>query len=151
MAEAEPAPSNGYPKTKVKDFVKRVETLEADIEDAHMKYMSKVGKIKADISDVLDEAKAAGLPRKELKKVLQTRKKEKQIEKLRDDLESDEQDRFDLLRLALGDLEDTELGKAALDRQAALRKEQEENLAKLGKGKGDEEGDAESKRGGTKH
>lgn len=55
--------------------------------------------------------------------MIKTRQLENRLEHLRDDLEPDEVETYDAIRLALGDLSDLPLGKAALakapDRPAA--------------------------------
>src|ERR1039458_1665499 len=97
---------NGYDSAKVKKHVGNFEALDADILKEHMAYMSRVGEIKKDQQEVLEAAKADGIPTKALRRVLKTHKLEAQIEKNRDYLESDEQDDYDLLRHALGELPD---------------------------------------------
>lgn len=122
---------NGYPATVVKGFVKEIEALDAEREELHMAYMKKCGKLNEQKSDIYDAAKDKGIPRKALRAVVKVRATEAKAEKMRDDLEQDEQDQFDLLRLALGDLEDTELGKAAMARMAARAKEDEKAVDDL--------------------
>jgi uncharacterized protein (UPF0335 family) len=129
------APGNGYPATVVKGFVKEIETLEAEATDIRFKAMQKIEKIKEQQGDIYDAAKEKGIPRKALRTVIKVRQAEAKVEKLRNDLEEDEQDSFDLLRLALGDLEDTELGKAAMARMAERKKEEESAIDDIGRGK----------------
>lgn len=132
MAEDQVPPSNGYPKAKVKDYVARIENVQDQITDAHMKYMTKVGKLKEDQNDILDEAKSNGIPKKALRKVIKTRELEAKVEAIREDLEGDEQDQYDLLRFALGDLDDDNIKDAALAR-AKKKREAEADVDQLGK------------------
>ena len=126
-------PSNGYPKGKVKDYVSRWENVQEDIQTAHMAYMTKVGRLKEDQSDILEEAKSNGIPRRALKKVLKTRELQRKVEAIREDLEGDEVDQYDLLRHALGDLDDDTVKEAALAR-AKKRAEEQAPVDELGKG-----------------
>lgn len=115
MAEILKVVGNGFDPEVVGNAVKRVESLEADILAARMKYMSEARAIKGDINIVMGEAKDAGIPKKELKAVLRSRALERRAAAARDDLEdSDSIDTYDQIRLALGDLDDTPLGQAAL-------------------------------------
>jgi uncharacterized protein (UPF0335 family) len=126
-------PSNGYPKGKVKDYVSRWENVQEDIQTAHMAYMTKVGRLKEDQADILEEAKSNGIPRRALKKVLKTRELQRKVEAIREDLEGDEVDQYDLLRHALGDLDDDTVKEAALAR-AKKRAEEQAPVDELGKG-----------------
>jgi uncharacterized protein (UPF0335 family) len=127
------ARQNGYDPKKVKDYVTRHEALDADILKEHMAYMSRVGEIKEDQNEILETAKADGIPRKAIKAVLKVRKKERELENIRDDLEGDEQDDFDLLRHALGDLPD-EIAKAAQARRQSGQEETSAALDTIGRG-----------------
>jgi uncharacterized protein (UPF0335 family) len=125
------ARTNGYPATIVKGFVKEIETLEDEATKIRLNAMGKIDKIREQQGDVYDAAKEKGIPKRALRRVIKVRALEAKAEKAREDLEQDEQDSFDLLRLALGDLEDTELGKAAMARMAARSKEEEANVDEL--------------------
>jgi uncharacterized protein (UPF0335 family) len=102
----------------VKSYVARIEECKGEIERKHMAYMGEIKEIRSDIADIFTEAKDNGLPRKALKLVIKTREKQAELEAIREDLEGDELDQYDLLRHALGDLADTDIGQAALERQA---------------------------------
>lgn len=116
-ATAKPAAhGNGFNPKKVKGYVGRVENLEDQIASLRGKFMAECKGFREDIKSVLDEAKDDGIAKKALKRVLQTRNHERKIEDLREELEPDEQDTYDMLRHALGDLADTALGAAAAER-----------------------------------
>jgi uncharacterized protein (UPF0335 family) len=137
MAAADGVPSNGYPKGKVQDLVKRIENVEDEIASAKGIFMRKCAKLREDQKDIYEEAKGAGIPRKALRKVVKVRKLESDAEAVRDELETEEQDQFDLLRHALGDLDDDKVKEAALARM---------------KKRAAEEGDVEAlAEGDTKH
>lgn len=105
---------NGYDPEKVKGYVSRIQNLHADLASRQSEYMTDCKVIRGDIKEVLDEAKDAGIPKKELRRVIRRLELEGKIEDLRDELEGDEQDNYDLLLDALGKFSDTPLGGAAL-------------------------------------
>lgn len=111
---ARPAASNGFDPEKTKSFVERIENLHGDLDKERSAYMLACKGIRGDIKSVLDEAKDAGIPKKELKAVVKTRALAKKLEAIRDDLEGEQQDTYDMIRHAIGDLADTPLGQAAL-------------------------------------
>ena len=108
--------SSSFDPTKAKDFVDRIENLNADILSEQGTYMAKVKSIKEDIGVIFDEAKTAGIPKKALRAVIKTRELQGKLEATRDDLEPEDQDSYDAVRHAIGDLAETPLGKAALAR-----------------------------------
>lgn len=116
MSEAKPGNSNGYDPEKTKGYIERVENIKTQITSEHMAYMSKVGDLKQDISDILDEAKSNGVPKKALRAVLKTRELQQKLEDIREGLEGEDQDSFDMIRHAIGDLAETPLGQHALKR-----------------------------------
>lgn len=105
---------NRIPAAKATEFVGRIERLYDDLASAKGEYMRRAKTIREDIALVIDDAKTAGIPKKELKAVIKTRDLERKAQAIRDDLEADSQETFDQIRLALGDLADTPLGEAAL-------------------------------------
>jgi uncharacterized protein (UPF0335 family) len=114
MKEPKPAKTNGYDPAKVQEFVGRIENLHNDIASEKGSFMQICKDIHSDINLVFDEAKEAGIPKKALKKVITARALEAKAAAVREALEGEDQDSFDLLRHALGDLADTPLGAAAL-------------------------------------
>ena len=67
------------------------------------------------IGDIKKRAKAQGVPPKELNAVLKRINLETRLHKLRDDLEDEDQNTYDLLCEACGDFITTPLGQAAAD------------------------------------
>jgi uncharacterized protein (UPF0335 family) len=133
--ETKPGTSNGYDPAVVKGFVGRIEECNQEKMREHMAYMGKCKEINEDISDILDEAKAKGIPKRALRLNVKRRQLESKIDDIREDLEDDEQDDYDLLMHALGDLADTDLGKSALARRAE-RAKTETAVDDLAKGAG---------------
>lgn len=118
-------PGNGYPKGKVRDFVKRIEDCEEEILKHKTTFMNRAKKIKGDINDVLDEAKEElGISKKVLRGVVKRRALAEKAEGIRDKFEEDEMDQYDLVRDALGELDDEQVREEALAR-ANARKEDE--------------------------
>lgn len=107
--------TNGFDRAILSQFVKDIDRLKGEIESRKGAYMAWCKSQRELINDVLDRAKDAGIPKKELKAVLKARDLEKKIEKIREDLEEgDAADTFDMIREALGDLAGTPLGRAAM-------------------------------------
>jgi uncharacterized protein (UPF0335 family) len=85
-----------------------------------MDYMTKCKGPHGDIKSILDEAKKAGVPKASLRAVVKSRELERKAVKQRAELgDLDLQDKYDLIRHALGDLADTPLGQAATPPQPA--------------------------------
>jgi hypothetical protein len=107
----------GFNPQLVSGYVRRIEALLDDIASERSASMIACKAIRADIGEVLDEAKNAGVPRRELKAAIKARELGRKIEALRDGFESDSLETYDQIRLALGDLADTPLGRATLGAQ----------------------------------
>lgn len=111
--------SNGYDPEAVKGFVSRIENLETEIELEKADFKEKtIDPLKSDIKNVVEQAEAAGIPKKELKAKLRQRAMMRKAEAIRGKLASYEQTNFDNLSRALGELKDLPLGKAALSAAA---------------------------------
>ena len=114
MAETSKPGRNGYDPEKVAAFYERIENLYSDLATERGEYMAKCKAIREDITDVIDEAKdVAGIPKKVMKAVIKQQQLLEKAEGVRTNLE-DLADEFDQLKHALGLLEDTPLGQAAL-------------------------------------
>jgi uncharacterized protein (UPF0335 family) len=116
--------TNGFEPEKIQNFVATIEESHEQLQSEKGQYMKRCQSIRDDIKLVYDEAKDAGVPKKELKAVIKTRAKQRELDALREDLEVDERDTYDMLRHALGDLADLPLGVAAMvaDEVAEVRK-----------------------------
>lgn len=101
-----------------KKFVERVENLQADIEHEQALAAEAIMPIREDIAKVLAEAEAAGITKASVKAVVKARKLARRAAEARDKLDMADQSAFDTIRRALGELADTELGKAALEAAA---------------------------------
>lgn len=106
---------NGFDPTVVASYTERIERLLDDLASEKGSYMERCKSIRQDIAFVVQEAKdQSGIPKKEFKAVIKTRELEEKLERIREDLEGVEQETFDQIRHALGDLADLPLGGAAL-------------------------------------
>jgi F0F1-type ATP synthase membrane subunit b/b' len=101
-----------------KTFVERIEWRLSDLDKHKAEYKAMAKVIREDIALVIDDARRAGIPKRELKAVVKSRELERRIAAVRDELATVERETFDQIRMALGDFSDTPLGQAALDRVA---------------------------------
>lgn len=116
--EATPKPGHNSLADKGMDFVKRIETLNADIEREKESIAENIASIKKDIKQVMKEAKSAGLKAAVSAKVAE-RKALKKADEARNRLDIADRDTFDNIALRLGDLRETPLGSSALLRAAS--------------------------------
>lgn len=105
--------SNVFDGTKVPDFVSRVENLQGEIDAIMEAAKSECAPLREDIGEVKKEAHEAGIPRKELNAKIQERRLLSKARDVRAGLNGDQQDVFDRMSQALGDLEGTPLGAAS--------------------------------------
>lgn len=117
----DPGKSGSFEPKKAKSFIERIEAINQEIASEQGEFMSRCKALKEDIALILEEAKSAGIAKKPLRAVLKTRELELKLEAQRDDLEDEQQDTYDAIRHAIGDLAETPLGEAALSRAAAGR------------------------------
>lgn len=108
--------TNGFDKKLTSQFVADIERLEQEQESKKGEYMAWCQRQRELINGYVDRAKDAGLPKRDLKAVLKTRKLERKIASIRGDLD-DGAETFDMIRHALGDLAELPLGQAALDKK----------------------------------
>lgn len=112
--------AEGFDQEKVKGIVSQIEGHLGDLLSERGAYMNRCRGIREAITSVYDDAKAMGIPKKELRAIIRTRELERKIEQTREDLEADERETFEQLSEALGDFANTALGQAAVRRGSAL-------------------------------
>lgn len=118
-----PKHGNGFDPAKVQQAVSRIESLHGDIAKIMMAALTECKAVHGDMKEVYQEAKdESGIPKKELKRVIKARALERKAAEIRENLEAEEQDNYDLIRHALGDLADTPLGQAATKGSIDFRK-----------------------------
>lgn len=96
-----------------KSFVERIERVNRDIELEQEAAKEAITGHRADIKAILKAAKSAGL-KGAVQAAVAARRLQRKADAVRERLDIADRDTFDTIRLALGDLADTALGKAAL-------------------------------------
>jgi hypothetical protein len=119
--ERKAAPGIGHngsmpPADTLEKYMGRVRQLYADLEDERTKYQNIAKEIRADIGDLIAEAEGAGIPSRAFMAVIKYDRLRDKLDQVRGDLKPSEAETFDQIRLALGGLADTPLGRAALAR-----------------------------------
>ena len=103
--------NNGYDPEKVKQVVGACEGLLSDIAKVKSENALKCKDLKAEIKDIIDDAKTRhGIPKGAIRQVLKIHEYEDKARRARDDQEEEVQNSIDMVRHALGDLADTPLG-----------------------------------------
>lgn len=106
---------NGYDKDVTRQYVGRIDGLKSLIASYTGEHMQRCRKVRDDINGVFEEAKDAGLPKRELKAVIKARELEAKAKAARENLDDmDRIETFDQIRLALGDLSELPLGAEPL-------------------------------------
>lgn len=113
---------NGFDPTLTKRFVGEIEKHFETIASYTGEHMKRCKDVRELVTRVYDTAKDAGIPKKELKRVINLRKLDRQKQALLDDLEGDEAETVEQIQLALGDLADLPLGEAAVAAAPKARK-----------------------------
>jgi hypothetical protein len=108
--------TNGYDQDQVKGIVGRIEQCFSDLLSERGAYMNRCRGIREGITSAYDDAKAAGIAKKELKALIKTRELERKISAQFAELEADEQANYQMIKDALGDFADLPLGEAAVER-----------------------------------
>lgn len=96
--------TNGFDHKQVQSFVTRIQNIEGSIRSVKAKNAKECQDLQRDISDIIEEAKSAGIPKKELKAHLKVIELTDKINSVRDGLDEDQQEVFDQLAIALGPL-----------------------------------------------
>lgn len=105
---------NGFSKEMIEDFVNRMLDRHEALAALASEHMLKCKDVRADMKDILDEAKDAGISKKALKGVVGKILLQRKAEAIREELEGEHQDDFDKIEQSLGILGETALGKWAL-------------------------------------
>jgi hypothetical protein len=113
-----PIRSNGLDTKLTTGFLDRILNLYVALDGERSDYMLECKSIRKDMSVIYDEAKDKGVPMRGLKCAVKKRLLELKIDRIRDDLDGEDLDDYDMVLQALGDLGDTPLGKAALTHTA---------------------------------
>jgi uncharacterized protein (UPF0335 family) len=116
MTEA--AKTNGFDPDLTSNLVNRIENLHKQMDTLKAEHMNLCKAVREDIKVVYKEAKDQDISPKALRAVVKARTHERKAEAVRTELaDIDLIDKFDLIRLSLGDLDGTPLGQHALSRE----------------------------------
>lgn len=108
--------SNQYDKNTVNTLLKKIDGFHADLESERGSYMSRCRNIRESIQGVLDEAKAAGIPQKEMRTWIKIRQNEDRTAKLYHELEPDQQLNLQMIAEATEKVRDLPLWSHAAER-----------------------------------
>lgn len=106
--------SNQFDPDVVNNLLGKIDGFDADLDSEKGSYMKKCRDIRERINAVFEEAKAHGVPQKELRVLVKIRKHEKSSKKLFLELEHDQQESLKLLA-ATEKVKDLPLWRAAFD------------------------------------
>jgi len=108
--------TNGLDRDAATSFVDQIERHMSDLLSERGSYMARCRGIREAITGVYDDAKSHGIRRNSLKTLIKERRLERKIIELREALEADDKDNYELLVEAVSGLEGTPLGDAAVER-----------------------------------
>ncbi|UQR66189.1 DUF2312 domain-containing protein [Bradyrhizobium sp. C-145] len=112
MAKQAAQQTNEFDPEVVQEVLGKIDGFEDALVKRHSSYMSDCRNIREDIRNVYKEAKARGIPSKELRTLVKIRKNETKNKQLYDDLEIDQQQVLSMLATAEG-VKDLPLWRAA--------------------------------------
>jgi nucleotide-binding universal stress UspA family protein len=104
---------NGFDKAMVQSFMERIGAVQTNIDEIMAAAKEECAPLREDIAAIKREAHDAGIPRMEFNAVITERRAIARVEAIREKMSEEQADNFDKLKLALGDLADTDLGRAA--------------------------------------
>lgn len=108
--------SNSYDPDVVQNLLGKIDGYDADLASERGASMSRCRNIRESIKAVFDEAKALGVPQKELRVLVKIRKHEKASERLYHELENDQQINLQMLA-ATEKVMDLPLWRSSADRK----------------------------------
>lgn len=108
--------SNAYDPEVLKLFVGELERHQMQLESYKGEHMQRCKTVRGHMSDVYDRASDAGIPKRMLKARMKASELEQKAKAVRDNLEEEERDDYDMIRDALGDFADSPLGAASLQK-----------------------------------
>jgi uncharacterized protein (UPF0335 family) len=108
--------SNDFDPHIVNALLRKIDGFDVDLVSERSSYMSKCRNIRESMKAVYDEAKAHGVPQKELRTLVKIRHKEREAAKLYNELETEQQENLAMLA-ATEKVADLPLWRAAKDRR----------------------------------
>jgi len=104
------------PPETVRTLFRRIDRLLDELASEREAYQERAREIRIEIDRALLDAENAGIPKRQAKAVIRARQLEDKLAGVRNKLELGDVESYDAIRAALGDLADTPLGKAALEK-----------------------------------
>ncbi len=108
--------SNQFDSAILGSLLAKIDGFEADLASERGASMSRCRNIRESISNVFKEAKAQGIPGKELRILCKIRKNEANNVKLYEELEPDQQANLEMLAAVTAEVMDLPLWKSSADR-----------------------------------
>lgn len=112
MAKQAAQQTNDFDAEVVQEVLGKIDGFEADLASERGSSMARCRNIRESISNVYKEAKARGIPTKELRALVKIRKNETRNKAIYEDLEQDQQQILSMLATAEG-VKDLPLWRAA--------------------------------------
>ena len=112
MAKQAAQQTNEFEPEVVQEVLGKIDGFEADLASERGSSMARCRNIRESINNVFKEAKARGIPPKELRALVKIRKNENKNREIYDDLEADQQHILSMLATAEG-VKDLPLWRAA--------------------------------------
>lgn len=110
---------NGYDGAKLKNYLDRVANCQAEIDKIMDDAKDACAPHRDDIAAIKKEAAEAGFSKTEFAAVLRKSRLEQRLEHVADSLDSEQKETYEQMLVSLAGLQDTPLGKAALEGAAA--------------------------------
>lgn len=112
MAKQAAQQTNDFDAEVVQEVLGKIDGYEADLASERGSSMARCRNIRESINNVLKEAKARGIPTKELRALVKIRKNENKNKEIYEELEQDQQQILSMLATAEG-VKDLPLWRAA--------------------------------------
>ncbi len=112
MAKPAAQTTNDFDPDLVQEILGKIDGFYSDLTSRHSSYMSDCRNIRESISNVFKEAKARGVPTKELRSLVKIRQNEEKNRRIYEDLEREQQQILSMLATAEG-VKDLPLWRAA--------------------------------------
>lgn len=111
-----PQGSNGFDGEVLDKYLSRIDDADDELVALKTEHMRSCKVPRGRIRSVMVEAKEAGLNMAAFKAVVTKHRAERKVDQTIAELEADDRQDFEAMKVALGDYADTPLGKAALDK-----------------------------------
>lgn len=107
--------NNGYDPEKLEQYLKAFEKQDEVAASIMGTARAECNTPRKKQKDLLNDAKTDGFQKSLMRGLLKVRKHDREANKVREDMDANDQDEFDKMCQAIGGLLDTPLGQAAVD------------------------------------